>query len=69
MYRNRKKYDTDYAYDVNMWELVELDEDGVEWNCMGIYAENEFVAEKLADLFEANYALTMTEKRHREGEI
>ena len=49
---NRKIYDIDYADDVKMWELVEYDREAEVWNCMGIYAEKEEVAETLADMFE-----------------
>lgn len=47
-----KKYDIDYADDVKMWELVRYDEQSEEWDCMGIYAEDEDVANTLAIMFE-----------------
>ena len=49
---NRKKYDIDYADDVKMWELVSFNEESEEWDCMGIYAEDEGVANTLANMFE-----------------
>lgn len=49
---SRTKYDIDYADDVKMWELVKYDKEGEVWNCMGIYAEKEDVANTLAKLFE-----------------
>ncbi len=48
----RRKYDIDYADDVKMWELVEYDTETEEWKCLGIYAEDEGVANTLANMFE-----------------
>lgn len=50
----RKKYDVDYADDVKMWEIVMYNNESEEWNCMGIYAEDEGVANTLANMFELN---------------
>lgn len=51
---NRKKYDIDYADDVKMWELVRFNKLSEEWECMGIYAEDEAEGNRLANLYEAN---------------
>lgn len=51
---HRKKYDIDYADDVKMWELVMYDSKAEQWGCMGIYAEDEDVANTLADMLEFN---------------
>lgn len=48
----RKKYDIDYADDVKMWEIVMYNNESEEWDCMGIYAEDEGVANTLANMFE-----------------
>lgn len=50
----RQKYDVDYADDVKMWELVRLNKLSEEWECLGIYAEDEKEANRLANLYEAN---------------
>lgn len=49
----RKKYDIDYADDVKMWELVRYNDKSEEWECMGIYAEDEREADKMANIYEA----------------
>ena len=51
---DRKKYDIDYADDVKMWELVRFNKLSEEWECMGIYAEDEKEGDKLANLYETN---------------
>ena len=51
-YWTERKYDIDYADDVNMWELVEYDTETEEWKCLGIYAKDEGVATTLANMFE-----------------
>ena len=43
---SRKKYDIDYADD------VAYNDESEEWDCMGIYAEDEGVATTLANMFE-----------------
>lgn len=48
----RKKYDIDYADDVKMWELVRYNDKSEEWECMGIYAEDEREADKMANIYE-----------------
>lgn len=45
-----KKYDVDYADDVKMWELVAFNEASEEWDCTGIYAEDEEQAYRLAGM-------------------
>lgn len=52
---DREKYDYDYANDVEMWEIVEHDEEAETWECTGIYAEREEVANRLANIFEERY--------------
>lgn len=47
-----KLFDIDYSDDVKMWELVEYDAGIEEWKCLGIYAEDEGVANTLANMFE-----------------
>lgn len=49
---SRKKYDIDYADDIKMWEIVAYNDESEEWDCMGIYAEDEGVATTLANMFE-----------------
>lgn len=49
-----KKYDIDYADDVKMWELVRYSKASEEWECLGIYAEDEKEANRLANLYETN---------------
>lgn len=51
---NRKKYDVDYADDVNMWEIVRYDDELKEWECMGVYAKEKGTAQALADMFGQN---------------
>ena len=51
---NRKKYDIDYADDVKMWELIRFNKLSGEWECMGIYAEDEKEGNRLANLYETN---------------
>lgn len=43
-------FDIDYADDVNMWEVVEYNTKSEEWDCTGIYAEDEGDAETVARL-------------------
>lgn len=47
-----KLFDIDYSDDVKMWELVGYDAETEEWKCLGIYAEDEGVANTLANMFE-----------------
>ena len=49
-----KKYDIDYADDVKMWELIRYNAQSKEWECLGIYAEDEKEATRLANLYEDN---------------
>ena len=49
-----KKYDIDYADDVKMWELIRYNAQSQEWECLGIYAEDEKEAYRLATLYEDN---------------
>ena len=49
-----KKYDIDYADDVKMWELIRYNALSKEWECLGIYAEDEREANRLATLDENN---------------
>ena len=51
----RKKYDIDYADDVKMWGLVRFNGLSEEWECMGIYAEREEMANAIANVLESNY--------------
>lgn len=43
-------YDYDYADDEEKWELVRYDEKAEEWECMGVYCDNEFFAHELKTL-------------------
>lgn len=54
---NREKYGYDYADDVKMWELVSFDETSEEWECMGIYTEDEGQANALANMLENYFRL------------
>lgn len=40
-------YDIDYADDEEKWELVRYDEEAEEWECTGIYCDNELYAWEL----------------------
>lgn len=51
---NRKKYDIDYADNAKMWELVRFNKLSREWECLGIYVEDEKEGNRLANLYEAN---------------
>ena len=53
----RKKYDVDYADDVNMWEIVRFNDKSEEWECMGLYDEDERKANIIADILECAYVL------------
>ena len=35
-----------------MWEILAYNDESEEWDCMGIYAEDEGVATTLANMFE-----------------
>ena len=48
-------YDTDYADDVKMYELVKYDDESEEWVCQGIYAEDYEKATLLAKVFNELY--------------
>lgn len=43
-------YDYDYADDEEKWGLVRYDEKAEEWECMGVYCDNEFFANELKTL-------------------
>lgn len=45
-----RTYDYDYADDEQKWELVVYDEKSEEWNCTGIYCDNEYYAYELKEL-------------------
>lgn len=49
-----KRYDIDYADDVKLWELIRYNALSKEWECLGIYAEDETEATRLATLYEDN---------------
>ena len=43
-------YDYEYADDEEKWELVRYDKESEEWECIGIYCDNELFAHELKDL-------------------
>lgn len=51
---DRKKYDINYANDVNMWGLIRFNKLSGEWERIGIYAEDEREGRRMVNLYEAN---------------